>query len=148
MDWLPATLIGLGLLAATCAIGFVLKHRTGRIRDTAEQPGATAPAELLGLGPGDLGERATLVQFSTEFCGQCPGVARSLGALAGEVDGVRHVEIDLTNRADLVTRFNVLQTPTTLILDADGVQRGRIGGVPRPGAVRAGLDDLTGSLHV
>ena len=41
---------------------------------------------------------------------------------------MRHVDVDLTDRPDIADRFHVLQTPTTLILDARGVVRARIGG--------------------
>ena len=53
---------------------------------------------------------------------------------------MRHVEVDLTQRADLADRFRVTQTPTTLLLDADGTVRARIGGAPAP-RVRVELDD-------
>ena len=78
-----------------------------------------------------LGERATLLQFSTQFCSICPGTARLLKTVAEASDSVTHVEVDLSDRPDLANRFAVLQTPTTLILDADGVPRARIGGAPR-----------------
>jgi thiol-disulfide isomerase/thioredoxin len=107
-----------------------------------------AAARDLDLDAATLGDRATLVQFSTEFCTGCRPTARQLAAVAGEYDGVRHVEIDLTHRADLAARFAVLQTPTTLILGADGAPTARIGGVPRLGAVRHHLDTLTRRTRV
>ncbi len=109
---------------------------------------ALAIAAALELDADALGDRATLVQFSTEYCSRCPSTARQLTAVVGDYDGVRHVEIDLTHRADLAARFAVLQTPTTLILGADGTPTARIGGVPRLGAVRRHLDTLTGSARV
>jgi len=52
------------------------------------------------------------------------------------------VDVDLTHRADLARRFNVLQTPTTLVLDRAGRVRARVGGVPNRAALHAHLDDL------
>ena len=109
---------------------------------------ATSIAAFVGWAPrGDV-DRATLVQFSTEFCSRCPGAARLLAGIAGETPGVGHVEVDLTHRAGLADRFHVTQTPTTLVVDADGIVRVRIGGAPRADVVRAELDQVLGRQHV
>ncbi|HEX4657152.1 MAG TPA: thioredoxin, partial [Streptosporangiaceae bacterium] len=39
-----------------------------------------------------LGQRATLVQFSTAFCAPCRATRRILAEVAGMTDGVAHVE--------------------------------------------------------
>lgn len=152
MDWLPALIAGIGLPAVATVIGLVWRARTGRLRETAPTAARDASHETdaaaLDLGPGTLGPAATLVQFSTEYCSRCPSTARQLSAVARDYDGVRHVEVDLTHRADLADRFRVLQTPTTLILDARGLPSARIGGVPRLDAVRDHLDRLTRRNHV
>ncbi|MDQ0574973.1 TlpA family protein disulfide reductase [Agromyces albus] len=154
MDWLAALITGLALPAAATALGFAWKARTGRLHAVRAAGAAGAPSahdetvESLELGRAALGSAATLVQFSTEYCSRCPSTARQLTGLAAEYRGVRHVEVDLTHRGDLAERFNVLQTPTTLILDADGVPTARIGGVPRLDAVRDHLDSLTGRTRV
>ena len=88
------------------------------------------------------------MQFSTEFCAKCPATARLLGSIADEAPGTRHVEVDLTRRADLADRFHVTQTPTTLLLDADGIVRARFSGAPHAHAVRAELDEILGRHHV
>jgi thiol-disulfide isomerase/thioredoxin len=92
------------------------------------------------VGAPGLGARATLVQFSTAFCAQCPSTARVLGGVAAEHTGVDHVDVDLAERPDLARRFGVMQTPTTLLLDSRGRIRGRISGPARPGDVRTALD--------
>ncbi|GAA1845435.1 TlpA family protein disulfide reductase [Agromyces salentinus] len=162
MDWPAALIAGLALPAVATAIGLVWRSRTGRLRvatrtDAASaapgdvgavRSGRTAAALALDLRETELGEAATLVQFSTEFCSRCPATARGLRAIADDFAGVRHVEVDLTRRADLADRFAVRETPTTLILAADGTLSARIGGVPRTGAVRSHLETLTGSSHV
>jgi thiol-disulfide isomerase/thioredoxin len=177
MDWTTGLIAGLTLLGVASAAGLVWKASTGRLRQvsapapasqlapqpgrppaapaplhphdaSAPGPGAAAAALELDLDADELGDRATLVQFSTEFCTGCRPTARQLAVVASEYDGVRHVEIDLTHRADLAARFAVLQTPTTLILGADGALTARIGGVPRVRSVRHHLDTLTGRTHV
>ncbi|MFE5673381.1 thioredoxin family protein [Agromyces sp. NPDC056523] len=153
MDLVPALVAGLGLPLAALAAGFAWKARDGRVRSVAAGHVTTAGgsrrvADDLGLGGDRLGADATLVQFSTEFCSKCPATARALVDLAGGYDGVRHVEVDLTRDPALADRFHVTQTPTVLVLDADGRAAGRIAGVPRTPELRALIDDLTGRNHV
>ncbi|MFI5649567.1 thioredoxin family protein [Kitasatospora sp. NPDC051705] len=88
---------------------------------------------------GALGERATLVQFSTAFCQPCRATRRVLAEVAGMVDGVVHVELDAEDRLELVRRLEVLRTPTVLVLDADGRVVRRAAGLPRKADVIAAL---------
>lgn len=140
MDLISA-LIGLAvLLAATVVVGVLVQRRQGRARhDIAHE--VVQPERL---GADALGESATLLQFSTEMCSRCPGVHRQLSALAEGRAGVRHLDIDLTHRPDIAKHFNVLQTPTTLLLDRDGVVQTRIGGVPNRHVLELELNRLTG----
>jgi thiol-disulfide isomerase/thioredoxin len=134
-------LIGLAvLLAATVALGVFVQWRQGRPRrhipHEVVQPGR--------LGAESLGQSATLLQFSTELCSRCPGVHRTLAAVADGRDGVRHLDIDVTHRPDIAKHFHILQTPTTLVLDADGVVQTRFGGVPNRDVLELELNRLTG----
>ncbi|MGY4860150.1 TlpA family protein disulfide reductase [Cryobacterium sp. AP23] len=145
MNPAAALLLIVLLIAATTGLGLFWRRRQGRLtagstRDalepvTAAQLGSTVP----------LGREATLLQFSTEFCARCPGTAVLLSAVADARPGVNHLDVDLTHRADLSRRFNILQTPTTLVLDGDGRVRARVGGVPNRAELHAHLDDLTRS---
>lgn len=92
-----------------------------------------------------LGERATLVQFSTAFCQPCRATRRILADVAGLVDGVAHVEIDAESRLDLVRRLDILRTPTVLVLDADGRVVRRASGQPRKEDVLAALGTAVSS---
>ena len=127
----------------------------GTFRGTRPVPGATAPeaAEPAGPIPGggvladteyaeSLGERATLLQFSTAFCSPCRATRRTLAEVAQLVPGVAHVEVDAEDHLDLVRRVGVLRTPTTLVLDADGREVTRAAGAPTKPAVIASLDWL------
>lgn len=119
-------------------LGLVLKRRDGRMRVVEHAP--VTSADLAA----DLGERATLVQFSTAFCQPCRATRRILGEVAAMVPGVRHVEIDAESRLDLVRRFGVLRTPTVLVLDGAGNVVKRASGLPRKadviGALGAAVD--------
>jgi thiol-disulfide isomerase/thioredoxin len=122
------------LVLATAA-GLVMRRRSGRFRDASE---ALTEADL-GAG---LGERATLVQFSTAFCAPCRPTRQVLAQVAGMVDGVVHIDIDATTRLDLVRRLHVNSTPTVLVLGPDGVIARRATGAPRKADVLAVLGQV------
>lgn len=129
-----ALIIAVALLALATVVGLVLRWRDGRRRDAGE----------LHMDPQDIpsaasGSRATLVQFSTEFCARCPQVRRMLRSYASSHDGVRHIEVDLTHRPDLSARYRVLQTPTTFLVDDAGRVRARFHGVPHRHALTEAL---------
>ena len=143
MDWPAALAVGAALVAAATATGLLWRSGQGRAH-----PGSGERVRAAELGSVVFGDAATLVQFSTEFCAKCPATARLLGSIADDVTGTRHVEVDLTRRADLADRFHVTQTPTTLLLDADGIVRARFSGAPHAHAVRVELDEILGRHHV
>jgi len=89
-----------------------------------------------------LGRRATLVQFSTEFCTFCGPAREVLSEVAGSHDGVALVEIDAARRLDLAGRLNVLSTPTILVLAPDGSIAQRASGLPRKSDVVAAVSSV------
>lgn len=113
------------VLALAIVCGFAVRAQDGRRRS-----GGRLRVRSEDLGGRSLAATATLVQFSTELCARCPQVRRLLGQIAGEHAGIAHLEIDLTNRNDIATRYHVLQTPTTFLVDASGAVLSRWGGVP------------------
>lgn len=121
------------LLVLAAIIGVVLRVLDGRRRGGGHL--RFDPADIAG----ELGSRATLVQFSTELCARCPQVRRMLGTIASDGDGLAHVEVDLTHRPDLSSRYRVLQTPTTFLVDGSGIVRARFNGVPQRHALAEAL---------
>lgn len=122
-----------GLVLAATAIGVVQRVLEGRVRHTPD-------ARIVAIDGVALGSRATLLQFSTEVCTPCRSTARVLDQIAAQTPDVAHVDLDVTHRPEVAARYRVMQTPTTLILDADGAIRARIGGAVRRDLVRAELD--------
>ncbi|MBL1096719.1 TlpA family protein disulfide reductase [Streptomyces coffeae] len=110
--------------------------RTARVRD-ADRSGRLSAAEL----GGELGRRATLVQFSSAFCQPCRATRRTLDEVAAMVDGVVHLEIDAEAHLELVRALDVVRTPTVLVLDASGRIVRRASGQPRRADVIAALGD-------
>ena len=127
------------LLAVTVAAGIVVRRSQNRPRRHIEHE----VIEPERLGATTLGERATLLQFSSEQCTRCPGVHRMLSDVAVQTDGVLHLDVDLTQRPDIARHFHILQTPTTLILDHAGVVQTRFGGAPRRDVVELALGRVT-----
>ena len=139
-------------LAVACAFGTWRAARDGRFRGTHQVRAGKAPGSAPSADPPptvsvlagsdldvELGERATLLQFSSAFCAPCRATRRVLGDVAAIVPGVRHVEVDAEHHLDLVRRLGVLRTPTTLVLDSAGREVSRAGGAPTKQAVIASL---------
>lgn len=136
---LPQALIVLAaFVAATTVLAVVLRAAGGRGR-IVSYTGVVTAHDLASNEP--LGEVATFVQLGTRFCGPCRTAARKLSEFAAGRPGVAHLDVDLDQNPQLASRFNVVETPTTLLLDRGGVVRVRFAGVPRP-------DDLEHHLHV
>ena len=132
--------LGLWVLVAAVVAGVglsVLKAWVdGRFRGKSEDDVERVTAAELG---GELGERATLLQFSSAFCAPCRVTRRTLAEVEGMVDGVRHVELDAESHLELVRRLDILRTPTTLVLDSTGAVVKRASGAPRKPDVIAAL---------
>ena len=150
------------VLVAASAAGFGLRARAGRFQgprstplsdrtDRGDSTPEASPGTLLTAAElgASLGQRATLVQFSTEFCAYCGPTRELLAEVAGGRAGVAFVEIDAADRMDLTRRLRVMSTPTVLVLGADGVVERRSSGKPRKSellaAVGAVLDEGAGS---
>ena len=99
--------------------------------DGALPPVTTPPGADLVVAVGRaLGERATLLQFSSAFCAPCRATRRVLGEVTGLVDGVAHVEVDAEHHLEATRAFGILRTPTTVVLDASGAEVTRATGAP------------------
>jgi thiol-disulfide isomerase/thioredoxin len=135
-----ATMTGLvvclAVLAGASLFGLWHRRREGRMR-MREKDGARRLTEAEIGAP--LGERATLVQFSSAFCAPCRATRGVLGEVAGMVDGVVHVEIDAESHLDLVRELAVLKTPTVFVLDGTGAISRRATGLPRKADVIAAI---------
>jgi len=128
----------LAVLVSASAYGVLHRRRSGRVRVRGRDDGKRLGAAELGQR---LGERATLVQFSSAFCAPCRATRRILTEVAGMVPGVSHVEIDAEQRLELVRELDILKTPTVLVLDADGRIVRRATGQPRKADVIAALGE-------
>ena len=136
-----------GLLALALAAGLIWRARTGlakRVKGGEVIDLAEIGAVKNGQPVTKFGQKVTFLQFSSEVCSQCAQTARLFHELEAHHDDVLHIEVDITNRLDLANKFNILQTPTTLVLDKNGVVTSRIGGAAKPQTIQ----DQLGSFHI
>ena len=124
--------------------GPVVEPRGAPGAERVETTLADSQTSLLAGTPwaADLGERATLVQFSSAFCAPCRATRQTLADVSARTDGVVHVEIDAESHLDLVRRLHILRTPTTLVLDGLGRELVRATGAPKREQVEAALSRL------
>lgn len=129
-------------LALALAFGLYRRRTDGRVVSVSDAVAAEPRNDRpFGLDF-NLGQRATLVQFSTEMCAPCRPTRDILASIAAQRPGVTHVDIDATERVDLVAEFDVRRTPTVLILDGSGQLRHRVTGVPKVADLEEALDEL------
>jgi thiol-disulfide isomerase/thioredoxin len=145
MGMVSGLIILVVVLAAASVAGLVFRSRQGRFRpDSAQAAAADDVLTAADLGA-RLGERATLVQFSTGYCAYCGPTRELLTEVAGEQDGVAFVEIDAAERMELTRRLRVLSTPTILLLGPGGTIENRASGRPRKSELRTAVDLLLGA---
>jgi thiol-disulfide isomerase/thioredoxin len=133
------------LIIVVLIAGTIWKARTGRaklVRSGEVVDLGKLKATKAGKAVTSFGQKATLVQFSTEVCSACVQTAKYFKELEKTTAGLSHIEVDITDRMELAAHFNIMQTPTTLILDKNGRVQARIGGAPKPNVISAELAKL------
>ena len=129
-------LVAVVLVLAT-GLGLWWRARNGRftavdprvVEDAGQAPSTGDETRLTSAEVGaPFGSRATFVQLSSAVCTPCRRTHAVLAQVAAEHEGVSHVELDVEEHLDLVRRFHVMRTPTTLLVDAHGVVVGRLSG--------------------
>jgi thiol-disulfide isomerase/thioredoxin len=122
------------------AYGLWYQRSRGQLKSKSSRVGKPAlTASDIGQ---DLGSRVTLVQFSSAFCTPCRATRALLTDITADLDDVVHVDIDAEKNLDLVRRLDVRSTPTTLVLNSDGVEVGRAVGAPKRADVLATLNGI------
>ncbi len=152
LAWSPGLIVLIAAVTLALVFGTYRLFTDGRfggthkVRGAREMPDAELPESLLAdtSWQDDLGERATLLQFSSAFCAPCRATRRILEEVTAVVPGVAHIEIDAEEHLDLVRRLGVTRTPTTIIIDSHGHEITRAAGAPTKQQVMAALDSALG----
>ena len=149
--------VAIAAVVVALAFGLYRARTDGRFTARAGNDDAAAPAVEPGEGSpaavetpsllldtpwvDQVGERATLLQFSSAFCAPCRATRRILTDVAEEHPGIAHIEVDAEQHLDVVRRLGIMRTPTTIVLDRDGHELGRAVGAPTKAQVLASLPD-------
>ena len=134
---MDGVLVVVVVLALAGAFGIYRQKTEGTVK--AVQP-SVVPAPV-DHGIGELGERGTILQFSSAFCQPCKAAKVISKDIANIVPGVKHIDIDAESNLELVRTFNVMRTPTIFVLNKDGQVSAKISGVPRKEELLIALDD-------
>lgn len=136
----------LGALLVAAVLGVLVTRRNGRFTDApgpapesveqSREDAEVLTAEDIGA---PLGERVTLVQFSTAFCAPCRATRTLLADVTAGLDDVAYVDVDAESQLELVRRVGIMRTPTVLVLDARGAVTRRASGLPRREQVLAAI---------
>ena len=121
MDTTGLIVVAVVLLVAA-AVGLWRRATDGRVLAVSGGPAGT---EIPGDVAGDL---PLVVQFSSEVCAPCRGVRHVVAEVVDARDDIRAVDLDVAEHPGLAERFNVMRTPTVLVLDADRTPRFRASG--------------------
>ena len=133
--WLLVTFV----LAISTAFGLFLHFTRGKL--TKKYSNETT-FDQLKIGQ-ELGKKATILQFKTEYCSICPGVKRQIHELIKNDDGIAFYEIDAVERIDLAKKLHVKSSPTILFFNEAGFEEGRIIGAPKKDHLRNTLEKIT-----
>ena len=78
-----------------------------------------------------LGDKATIVQFSTTFCSECRTAKAIVKDVVKDYKDITYVEVDAESNLDLVRKVDIRSTPTTIFLDGKGFEIARAKGAPK-----------------
>jgi len=130
------TVIFLFLVIFSISAGKWLKFREGRIK---QKKGLQISESEIGSS---LGDRATVLQFSTTFCSSCRAAKVLISDVVSKRSDVKYVEIDAESNLELVRRLDIRSTPTTLFLDKKGFEIARAVGAPKRDQITAAINRL------
>jgi thiol-disulfide isomerase/thioredoxin len=120
-------LIVAAVLIIALTYGFVDRSRTGKV-NVKEDSRHQVNASEIGS---ELGEVATVLQFSSAFCTPCRATRSTLSSVISHYPKIKHVEVDAESKLDLARRLDIRQTPTTLFLNSEGKEIARAVGAPK-----------------
>ena len=127
------------VLALAIAFGVWYTRSRGEFRRKKTVNGPKLDASIIGV---ELGSRVTMVQFSSAFCSPCRATKALLEDMVKTMPDVRYAHIDAESHLELVRQLDIRSTPTTLFLNAAGVEVGRAMGTPKRSQVLAAVNAI------
>lgn len=130
------------LLIFTLATAYGLWYQRSRGKVKAKAKRASNNPLLVSEIGGELGSRATFLQFSSAFCSPCRATRALLTDITADLSDVAHIEVDAERNLELVRKLDIRSTPTTLVLNRDGIEIGRAIGAPKRSEILATLASI------
>ena len=127
------------VLVLAIAFGVWYTRSRGEFRRKKTVNGPKLDAAVIGV---ELGSRVTMVQFSSAFCSPCRATKALLEDMVKTMPDVRYAHIDAESHLELVRKLDIRSTPTTLFLNASGVEVGRAMGPPKRSQVMAAVEAI------
>ena len=127
------------VLVLAIAFGIWYTRSRGEFRKKKTVNGPKLDASTIGA---ELGSRVTMVQFSSAFCSPCRATKALLEDMVKTMPDVRYAHIDAESHLELVRQLDIRSTPTTLFLNASGVEVGRAMGTPKRSQVLAAVNAI------
>ena len=127
------------VLALAIAFGVWYTRSRGEFRRKKTVNGPKLDASVIGV---ELGSRVTMVQFSSAFCSPCRATKALLEDMVKTMPDVLYAHIDAESHLELVRQLDIRSTPTTLFLNAAGVEVGRAMGTPKRSQVLAAVNAI------
>ena len=134
MDQTLAAVVIVALLALGTAVGVLWKQ--GSSSATKESDPTRVPDRFLAPG-----STLTLLQVSAPLCSYCGAMRGILSDIAEKDSRAGHLEFDVSDASELVDRFSIRQTPTTLLVSASGDVISRLQGATPASVVRSHVAD-------
>lgn len=126
-----------GAIGAAVFVGVLVATREGRIRyrfakraRAGHQSRQDLPAPVAAALPSEPGT-VTLLQVSTTYCAPCRHAKAVLTEFAERTEGLRYVNLDVTDQPEVARAIGVLRTPTTVAYTSSGQELLRVSGVPK-----------------
>jgi thiol-disulfide isomerase/thioredoxin len=126
------------VLAFATAFGIWDKRSSGRVTVKEDLRHSVSASEI----GSELGEEATVLQFSSAFCTPCRATRSTLSSVVSHYPKIKHVEVDAESNLDLVRRLDIRQTPTTIFLNSSGKEIARAVGAPKRDQVVNALERI------
>ena len=127
------------VIVLVLASGYGVWHKRTRGKIVVNSDKGLITPAMIGA---DLGHRATLLQFSSAFCGPCRATRLLIEDVTADMADVAHVEVDAEANLELVRQLDIRSTPTTLFLDSTGHEVGRAVGAPKRDQVIAAINAI------
>ena len=126
------------VLVFASIFGIVDRKLSGRVKVKEDTRHFVSSSEI----GSELGEAATVLQFSSAFCTPCRATRSTLSSVISHYPKIKHVEVDAESNLDLVRRLDIRQTPTTLFLNSTGREIARAVGAPKRDQVVNALERI------